>query len=214
MYSKIKISGQIEVLTGLHIGGGGEISMIGAIDSPVVRDLFTKLPVIPGSTIKGKMRSLLARDFGLKPNQKEHNEDDPIVLRLFGSSNKDNIKRSRLQFSDAFYNQETKAKFDENEVPYTETKYENTINRLTSEANPRQIERVTRGSRFDFQIIYNVEDENEVETDFENIKNGIQLLENDYLGGGGTRGNGRVKFNIEEIETVIGDYDSTNLVLK
>lgn len=70
MYSKIKISGTIEVVTGLHIGGGGESSMIGAIDSPVVRDLQTKLPIIPGSSIKGKMRSLLAKHFGLKMNKR------------------------------------------------------------------------------------------------------------------------------------------------
>src|SRR5699024_7755014 len=99
-------------------------------------------------------------------------------------------------------------------IAYTETKFENTINRLTSVANPRQIERVTRGTEFDFQIIYNVENEEEVEEDFNNIKKGIQLIENDYLGGGGTRGNGRVHFNIEDIETVIGNYDSSKLELK
>ena len=103
MYSKIKISGTIEVVTGLHIGGGGESSMIGAIDSPVVRDLQTKLPIIPGSSIKGKMRSLLAKHFGLKMKQENHNQDDESVLRLFGSSEKGNIQRARLQISDAFF---------------------------------------------------------------------------------------------------------------
>ena len=98
MYSKIKVTGTIEIITGLHIGGSGEISMIGAIDSPVVRDLLTKLPIIPGSSIKGKMRSLLARDFGLKLNQDNHNQDDDRVLRLFGSSEKEIFKGHVYKF--------------------------------------------------------------------------------------------------------------------
>ncbi|MDT2760809.1 type III-A CRISPR-associated RAMP protein Csm3 [Enterococcus xiangfangensis] len=214
MYSKIRITGEIEVLTGLHIGGGGETSMIGAIDSPVVRDPHTRMPVIPGSSIKGKMRSLLARNFGLQPMQKNHNDDAPEVLRLFGSSKKGNIQRSRLQISDAFYSQKSKDEFDLRDLSYTETKFENTIDRLTAVANPRQIERVTRGAIFDLHIIYNVENDSEVSEDFKNIKKAFDLLENDYLGGGGTRGNGRVSFKITEIETVIGDYDSTGLIVK
>ncbi|ATY55757.1 TPA: type III-A CRISPR-associated RAMP protein Csm3 [Staphylococcus argenteus] len=214
MYSKIKISGTIEVVTGLHIGGGGESSMIGAIDSPVVRDLQTKLPIIPGSSIKGKMRSLLAKHFGLKMKQENHNQDDERVLRLFGSSEKGNIQRARLQISDAFFSEKTKEHFAQNDIAYTETKFENAINRLTAVANPRQIERVTRGSEFDFVLIYNVDEESQVEDDFENIEKAIHLLENDYLGGGGTRGNGRIQFNDINIETVVGEYDSTNLKIK
>ncbi|QHW35985.1 type III-A CRISPR-associated RAMP protein Csm3 [Staphylococcus ursi] len=214
MYSKIKITGTIEVVTGLHIGGGGESSMIGAIDSPVVRDLQTKLPIIPGSSIKGKMRSLLAKNYGLKMKQENHNDDHENVLRLFGSSEKGNIKRARIQISDAFYSDKTKKLFAEKDIAYTETKFENTINRLTAVANPRQIERVTRGSEFDFTFIYNVDDESEVEKDFENIKRALSLLENDYLGGGGTRGNGRIQFKDILIETVIGDYDSSKLRIK
>ena len=214
MYSKIKVTGTIEIITGLHIGGSGEISMIGAIDSPVVRDLLTKLPIIPGSSIKGKMRSLLARDFVLKLNQDKHNQDDDRVLRLFGSSEKGNIQRARLQISDAFYSDKTKQIFTDNDISFTETKFENTINRLTAVANPRQIERVTRGAEFDFTFIYNVIDETQVEDDFNNIKKAILLLENDYLGGGGTRGNGRIEFKDINIETVVGEYDSTNIKIK
>ncbi|MEB7816244.1 type III-A CRISPR-associated RAMP protein Csm3 [Mammaliicoccus sciuri] len=214
MYSKLKITGKIEVVTGLHIGGGGESSMIGAIDSPVVRDLQTKMPIIPGSSIKGKMRTLLAKKYGLKLSQESHNDDVDEVLRLFGSSKKGNIKRARLQISDAFYSENTKSYFQKNDISFTETKFENTINRLTAVANPRQIERVTRGSEFDFTFIYNVEDESEIESDFQNIKDAIHLLENDYLGGGGTRGNGRVLFKDVKVETVVGNYDSSNLNIK
>ncbi len=214
MYSKIKITGTIEVVTGLHIGGGGESSMIGAVDSPVIKDLQTKLPIIPGSSIKGKMRSLLAKNCGLKIKQESHNDDHEHVLRLFGSSEKGNIKRARLQISDAFYSDKTQKTFAEKDISFTETKFENTINRLTAVANPRQIERVTRGSEFDFTFIYNVDDEGEVEKDFENIEKALSLLENDYLGGGGTRGNGRILFKDISIETVVGDYDSSKLRIK
>lgn len=214
MLAKIKITGTIEVVTGLHIGSGGETGMIGAVDSPVVRDPRTNLPIIPGSSIKGKLRSLLAKHIGLKPNQRTHNEDPNEVKRLFGSSEMRNIQQSRLQVSDAFFSEATRNDFEALDIGLTEVKFENTINRLTSIANPRQIERVTRGALFDFQFIYNVLEDKEVEADFANIKTAMTLLEHDYLGGGGTRGNGRVRFNDVEIETVVGDYDSSKLQLK
>ncbi len=213
MKSKIKIIGSVEVITGLHIGGGGETSMIGAVDSPVVRDPKTFLPLIPGSSIKGKMRTLLAKYLNPSPVD-SHNSDHQEIKRLFGSSESGNIQRARLQISDAFFNRDTKIDFEENDILFTETKFENTINRKTLIASPRQIERVTRGALFDLHIIYNVDNEAEVETDFNNIAKGILLLEHDYLGGGGTRGNGRVKFNITEIKTVVGDYDASQLKIK
>lgn len=212
MYSKILITGKIEVITGLHIGGGGETSMIGAIDSPVVRDPRTKMPIIPGSSLKGKMRSLLAKHFN--PARVIHNADAPEVLRLFGSSEKGNIQQARLQISDAFFEAESAEEFKNQGLAVTETKFENTINRLTAVANPRQIERVTRGAKFDLHIIYNVENEADVVEDFANIKKAIQLLENDYLGGGGTRGNGRIAFEVDEVKTVVGDFDPSGLVVK
>lgn len=213
MLSKIKITGKIEVITGLHIGSGGETGMIGAVDTPVVRDPHTHLPVIPGSSLKGKLRYLLAKHIGFQPGQKFHNDDPIEVLRLFGSSRRDNLIPSRLLVSDAFFSEESKKEFDELDIPYTEIKFENTIHRLTSVANPRQIERVTRSAMFDFHIIYNVYEPTEVEEDFANLKQAMMLLEHDYLGGGGTRGNGRIKFNDISIETVVGDYDSSNLSL-
>lgn len=212
MYSKILITGKIEVITGLHIGGGGETSMIGAIDSPVVRDPRTKMPIIPGSSLKGKMRSLLAKHFNSA--RVIHNADAPEVLRLFGSSEKGNIQQARLQISDAFFEAESAEEFKNQGLAVTETKFENTINRLTAVANPRQIERVTRGAKFDLHIIYNVENEADVVEDFANIKKAIQLLENDYLGGGGTRGNGRIAFEVDEVKTVVGDFDPSGLVVK
>ena len=213
MISKIKISADLEVVTGLHIGGGGEVAMIGAIDSPVVRDIKTHLPIIPGSSLKGKMRSLLAKDLNTMGQLTEHNQDHEEIKRLFGSSERGNLKKARLQFIDCILSEQSKKEMENDQIPFTETKFENSINRKNAVANPRQIERVTRGSVFNFELIYNVEEESEVEKDFENIEKMIKLLEYDYLGGGGTRGNGRVKFNEKDVTTIIGDYDSSNITL-
>lgn len=206
-FTKIKIEGVIEVKTGLHIGGDDSFSAIGAIDSPVVRDSLTRQPIIPGSTLKGKMRSLLARDKGSVPaaGTQGFKSDCREITRLFGSSadgsNADGtgIQMSRLQFSDCFL-------MNKDELPQIfENKFENTIDRLTSVANPRQMERVIRGAKFKMEIIYNVEDPAEMAEDFENIKLALTLLENDYLGGGGTRGNGRVIFSGLVAQVVTGD---------
>ena len=206
-YTKIKITGTIEIKTGMHIGGDDSFSAIGAIDSPVVRDPLTRLPIIPGSTLKGKMRSLLARDKGTLPaaGTKGFEGDCFELLRLFGSSSKESdaagtgMQMSRLQFSDCFLK-------NKEELPQIfENKFENTIDRLTSIANPRQIERVVRGAQFGMEIIYNVEDAEQIEEDFANIRAGLSLIENDYLGGGGSRGNGRVTFGDLRAEVVTGD---------
>ncbi len=206
-YTKIKIEGVIELKTGLHIGGDDSFSAIGAVDSPVVRDPLTHHPIIPGSSLKGKMRSLLARDMGSIPSKgvAGFENDCPQIKRLFGSSSDTSnaagtgIQMSRLQFSDCFLT-------NKDALPQIfETKFENTIDRLTSVANPRQIERVIRGAEFNFEIIYNVEDPDQLEEDFANIKNAFTLLENDYLGGGGTRGSGRVAFKNLRAQVVTGD---------
>ena len=206
-YTKILISGTIEVKTGLHIGGDDSFSAIGAIDSPVVRDPLTRNPIIPGSSLKGKMRSLLARDKGTVPaaGAKGFEQDCPEITRLFGSSSAtsnasgNGIQMSRLQFSDCFLQ-------NKQELPVVfENKFENTIDRLTSVANPRQIERVVRGAKFAFEIIYNVEDVEQIDEDFENIGVAMDLLEHDYLGGGGSRGSGRVEFCNVAAKVVVGD---------
>ena len=210
-YTKIKIEGTIKVVTGLHIGGDDSFSAIGAIDSPVVRDPLTREPIIPGSTLKGKMRSLLARDKGSVPAKgtRGFENDCAAIKRLFGSSSDTSdaegtgIQMSRLQFCDCFLSNNDK-------LPQVfENKFENTIDRLTSVANPRQMERVVRGAEFHFEIIYNVENPEQVAEDFENIALGLELIESDYLGGGGTRGNGRVRFEDVVAHVVTGDKSTS-----
>lgn len=205
MYAKIEILGKIEVQSGLHIGGSDAFAAIGAIDSPVVRDLYSNLPIIPGSSLKGKMRSLLARRYsGITTNP---NDDVPEILRLFGSSTEQKYRIGRLIFSDAILDNhdELKARGINGT---TEAKFENTIKRSTSEAMPRQIERVVRGAEFPLNLIYNLNDgveEKEVLDDIQMIKEGFTLLSYDYLGGNGTRGYGKVAFRDWMVEARYGD---------
>ena len=122
MYAKVRISGDIEVKTGMHIGGSSAFSAIGAVDSPVILDVRSNLPMIPGSSLKGKMRSLLAKEF----NEAivEPNDDHERLTRLFGSAKKDNIKRSRVLFSDMVLDNEQELR-DAGLQSMTEVKFEN-----------------------------------------------------------------------------------------
>ena len=205
---KFIITGKIKVLTGLHIGTSGDFSAIGAVDNIVIRDTVTNKPIIPGSSLKGKMRYLLSRtkyndnSTLTMPNIKKESDD---IKRLFGVS--EPVVLSRLQFCDMLLREKDYGRDVEFDLPYTEIKYENTIDRGTGIANPRQQERVPAGSEFDFRLIYNIENtenmEEEVKCDFENILLMLELLEDDYLGGHGTRGYGRVQFeNLKLTEKV------------
>lgn len=220
MNGKIIIKSELKVLTGLHIGGSDVYSAIGTIDSPVVKDKRTNMPIIPGSSLKGKLRTLLARSF-VAPGGKlpEHNGDDECVKRLFGTS-KEPIIKSRLQFADAFlYNAD-----DFNGISdMTEAKFENTISRTTSVANPRQIERVVSGAKFFVVISYDYNDTDYM-ADMQNLAKAMKLLQLDYLGGHGTRGSGRVSFekisfesydcdvNLDKLKDIFKDVEQYELL--
>lgn len=207
MYSKLLLCGEIEVVTGLHIGGSEGFSAIGAIDSPVIRDSVTRLPMIPGSSLKGKIRTLIARD--LNDNAfVEHSKDNIKIRRLFGSSTDEKLKRSRLIFSDCIMTLENRQEIiNAGAMSVTEAKFENTIKRATGETTPRQIERVVRGAKFPFELIYEVIEPTEIAEDFETLSQGLKLLQYDYIGGHGSRGYGKVKFNSLELKCVVGDID-------
>ena len=199
MLNKFRINGEIELLTGLHIGTGGEFAAIGAADSPVIKDIITNESIIPGSSLKGKLRSMLGARYSIK-NANGADDDCDEIKRLFGSVD----KPSRLIFSDM-----TISNKDElnslNVYTTTETKFENTINRLSGVANPRQIERTIRGCKYSMDIIYNLKEEDEALEDMKMLAEGFKLLEFDYLGGHGSRGYGKVKFNNLSAECVIGN---------
>jgi CRISPR-associated protein Csm3 len=203
MLAKIEISGTLEVVTGMHIGGSSAFSAIGAVDSPVVKDTRTNQPMIPGSSLKGKMRSLLAKRYNEFKAEKP-DDDAECLTDLFGSAKKGQVKTSRLLFTDMFLENMDELK-RAGLTGATEVKFENSISRATAVANPRQIERVVRGAVFPLQLIYEVEDEEKMISDFKILKEGFELLEYDYLGGNGSRGYGRVKIADLEAVSVIGE---------
>ena len=205
MYGKIVIRCNLEVLTGMHIGGTSNFSAIGAVDSPVVRDPMTQRPILPGSSLKGKLRTLLARSISKDVVLPECNKDDEAILRMFGAS--EPVRRSRLQFSDSFVTNADKLK----DIGLTEVKTENAINRATSVANPRQIERVVAGVAFGVRIVYDVMNLDEVQEDMEQLAHAMKLLQLDYLGGHGSRGSGRVGLSEFKFELVESDFSVEKL---
>lgn len=204
MLTKIQITGKLIVETGMHIGGSTANAAIGAVDSPVIKDARNNTPIIPGSSIKGKMRTLLAKELNDVVGQPD--DDCEEIARLFGTAKKGNVRASRLLFSDMGLSNEQELR-SAGLQSLTEVKFENTINRATAVANPRQIERVIRGSVFDVDIIYNVEKLEEVEQDFKTLAEGFKLLRYDYLGGNGSRGYGKVSFNDLQASVVTGSLD-------
>lgn len=203
MHGKVIFTANLKLLSGLHIGSGNDFSAIGAVDSTTARDPLTRQPYIPGSSLKGKMRYLLACYLADTGALCEISDEPMEIKRLFG--NNKGIK-SRLQFFDVHMNAQSKERMKDldTDLYLTEIKFENTISRLQSKATPRQIERVLAGSEFDFKLVYNIENLDELEQDMEYIYKLIQLLEDDYLGGHGTRGYGRVQF--ENVKAKYREY--------
>ena len=191
---KVIIKAVLRVETGLHIGAAKDFAPIGAVDSPFIRDPFTKTPIIPGSSLKGKIRTLLAKSAANKPVLNDIADDPEQIKMMFGTAGKKSAKAARLQFFDLQMTEESFKRFDAMELDtyIGEVKFENTISRITAAANPRQIERVPAGAEFDFKLVYNVENKNELQKDMETLTKGFKLLQMDYLGGHGSRGYGRV----------------------
>ena len=181
MFAKIEISGVIEVMTGLHIGGSSAFSAIGAVDSPVILDTRSNMPMIPGSSLKGKMRTLLAKKYN-EVFARIPDDDNECLLALFGSAKKGAVRTSRVQFSDMFLSNLDELKRG-GLTRATEIKFENSISRASAVANPRQIERVVRGAKFPVQIIYEVSegagnaDKAAILQDMKILKDGFKLLE-------------------------------------
>lgn len=191
LIKKIKLNYTIELVTGLHIGGNSENVEIGGIDNPVIK-VATKdnQPYIPGSSLRGKMRCLLEQIEGATAVGRSGK-----VNSLFGYS--EAKIPSRLIVRDAYIQKESAELLkncDSLDMPYTEGKWENSIDRTKGTAtNPRQTERVPAGVKFDAEFIINIwEDDDEKQLRLL-LENGIKALENDYLGGNGTRGYGQVR---------------------
>lgn len=213
---KIFIRGKLKAITGLHIGGSKSALDIGGIDLNVIKT-SEGVPYIPGSSLKGKLRSLLAREYG----SESVNRDNDNIKEIFGESpNKDSEgKITRLIVRDSFIeegikkNMESKnGEFSELELEYTEGKWENTIDRKSGTAgNPRQIERVPAGAEFNFELVYNVYDDKKKDNHLAEIIKAMRLLEDDYIGGSGSRGYGKIKFDeVKFLEKTIDIYSKDN----
>lgn len=211
MYSKIQITGVLETKTGMHIGGSSAFSAIGAVDSPVIKDVRNGKPMVPGSSLKGKIRTLLAKKY----NEAVVNPDNDAecIRRVFGSAKKDKdnkVHASKIIVSDMFLMNEDEIR-NRGIESFTEVKFENSINRATAVANPRQIERAIKGLQFGIDMIYEVENgkEDEVIDDIKLLAEGMKMLEYDYLGGSGSRGYGKVQFFDITAKIVIGALDDS-----
>ncbi len=222
------LKAKLTCITGLHIGGSKESFEIGGIDNPVIKtpmDITLKdgrvikegMPYIPGSSLKGKIRSLLEWRYGLvdidpqngksifKPIDFQGKINDVGVVFGVGFSDVKNYAKNieikqypgptRVKFYDSYPTEKTMELWQEmlGENIYTEVKVENAIDRITSNANPRRQERVPAGSEFEVEISFEVLENEDFER-FKIVLEGMRLLEDNYLGGGGTRGNGRVSF--------------------
>jgi len=215
--------GKIEVMSGIHVGGNKDRVEIGGIDSPVIRDPRTSWPYIPGSSLKGKLRmisELASGRLGTRNKQMvcDCGKYECPVCRIFGCSAEqgknggDYIGPTRLIVRDCFPDSDTVKMWEslDSDYLFTEAKTENSINRLTSEANPRTIERVVRGSYFNFHFVlgkYVVGDNEDSDSDIQELVRAMRILEDSGIGGNVSRGYGRIRFKIAAKKFVsVEDY--------
>lgn len=262
LLGKFRLTSTLLAETGLHIGGGGENLDIGGLDKPVIRDPLTQYPYLPGSSLKGKLRSILERLLNKPLNRPggsgtyRYESDDledgfteiggqfiPYqgartcpISRLFGSTggsklwmrtdvatkeelveknsptctineiectqiNRGRNAPARLIVRDCHLLPDSadQLKRVDTGLYMTEWKFENGIDRVTAAANPRQLERVPAGAKFQFELVYTVEDANQAIEDLQNIAIALAILEDDALGGHGSRGYGKIKFEKLEL---------------
>ena len=192
---KIKITANITVLTGLHIGGSDAVLDIGGIDNSIIKTK-NNIPYIPGSSLKGKLRDLIARSNGFNDIEQDRGATEILfsgsIKRTINQKTEKVIKEktvpTRLITRDCFA--------IENTVDVHE-KSENVIDRSTGGAMPRITERVSPDTVFEMDMILDVYDidKGQIINLLETLQSGFQLLENDFLGGSGSRGYGKVKFS-------------------
>jgi CRISPR-associated protein Csm3 len=214
LVKKIILTGEILAETGLMVGGSSSALEIGGTDKQVVRNPINKMPYIPGSSLKGKMRSLFelsrgqisAEEKGFGPTMDDKHEAAQLFGFIKGKQN-DNKKQqpSRLIVRDG--EMLNSADFGNTELLYTEVKSENTIDRITSAANPRFFERVPKGARFQLNMVINVFNSDINGEHFLNlVYEALRLVQDDYVGGGGSRGNGQISIKLSKVEEKPSNY--------
>lgn len=199
------VTGTLTVVTGLRVGGSQETMEISGLDNPIIRNPADGLPFIPGSSIRGKLRSLAEWYFGELPT------DGKVIApnrqsksaRVFGLPADPNARHgpTRLIVRDAILSKVSREQHASGR-PITEVKSENSINRITAMANPRPMERVLPGVTFDCEFVYRIFDidgdrgQRDQSLFAEVFLQSLALLQLDALGGGGSRGNGKVSFEL------------------
>jgi CRISPR-associated protein Csm3 len=211
LIKKVLVTGEIKLKTGMHIGGTNSALNIGGPDKFVVRNPLTKEPYIPGSSLKGKLRSLLelsegtieqdGKVWGPTKNPKDK------AGKLFGTVG-EHQQPSRLIVRDAPILSKME-EFENTDLPFTETKTEVSICRITAKANPRTFERVPAGARFQLNMVLNVFDEDNESELRDSLQKSINLLVDDYIGGHGSRGYGQIEINdLSFVEKDIAAYEN------
>lgn len=213
------IQGKIVCKTGLHIGGSNVEIDIGGSDNVIIRDSVSGLPYIPGSSVKGKLRFLTelndkdSAQSVIKNKGKVSNDAGCIATKLFGISADES--QAELKFPtrtivrDSYPDIETIELWKNEElINGAELKFENTINRINSGATPRNIERIPKDSKFNFEIIFSVYegDDNNISS----LLDAMRLLEDNYLGGSGSRGYGQIKFENIRLSKRTKEYYTEN----
>jgi len=212
----IIIKGKIIAETGLMIGSSSSALEIGGTDKQIIRNPIDKKPYIPGSSLKGKMRSLLEISRGTISNEGREpggptQNPEHEAAQLFGhikqvKSGQDKQQPSRLVVRDGVLTKESADKLKDTELVYTEIKAENSINRITAEANPRFFERVPKSAEFELNMTLKIFNYSDQEKMLDLVFECMRLVEDDYLGGGGSRGNGQVKFHLESVSKRTPDF--------
>jgi CRISPR-associated protein Csm3 len=224
--AKFIFGGTITALTGLHIGGSDTGLAIGGADKLVVREPRNNRPYIPGSSLKGKMRSLVEKvrcagegctGFKLDASLTRGPCDcgSCAVCLVFGvpASIERKIEEgkpyggaSRLLVRDAFLaNAAAVDQMRNLDMPFTEIKTEVQIDRLTSRANPRVFERVPAGAEFVFELMLNVFEGDDEEGHIQLIQQGLGLVADDAVGGQSSRGYGQVEIVLKEMMRVTAE---------
>jgi CRISPR-associated protein Csm3 len=221
--AKIFFLGNLEVITGLHIGGSPTALNIGGVDTNVIKTP-DGVPFIPGSSLKGKLRALYGMSKGYigisrqkdDDNLNNHYDDEDLLMkRLFGTGLLEGGEKGRIIIRDSYldltdFNNRRKTDFLDLEFEFTESKWENTIGRIDSKSIPRQVERTPAGSKFIMEFILNIFDETDLLC-INVLAASLRLLQDDYIGGNGSRGYGKVLFNFNNLYVKpIKSYESDN----
>lgn len=227
LYGRVFIEGTVVTKTGLHIGGSETAVAIGGVDNTVIRDPLTGRPYIPGSSLKGKMRSLTEKHQGLRQNQRigrdvfihvaqdKEEYENSDVSHIYGIPANSFSLPTRLAVRDIPLTDASAAALDaaRTDLPFTEIKTEVAVDRVTAAAVPRQLERVPAGAEFGpMELVFSLYDAGDAQR-FSLLLDGMAFLEDDYLGGSGTRGSGKIAFTDLKVRLrASDDYRNARLI--